>query len=87
MDGFPYAGFRESYWMSEELSQVHVGHIFDQGTETYSEPFRAWFANGDLRTHGPAWEMFDTFAALMDARGLAKALIGRGIREAASVEI
>lgn len=72
MDGFAYAGFKDSYWMSEELSQVHVTHIYNPDTETHSEPFRAWFANGDLRTHGPAWEMFDMFAALMDARGLAK---------------
>ena len=73
MTGVAYAGFKDHYWRSEELSQVHAKRLYDPQTARYIEPFRAWFANGDLRSHGPAWQIFDMFSNQMDAVGLARA--------------
>jgi hypothetical protein len=71
LNGLYYADFEDSYTVSEELSQVHARQFYREASKDYSVPFRAWFANGDLRSHGPAWEKFDAFSNEMDLRGLA----------------
>jgi hypothetical protein len=71
MTGVNYTGFEDHYWCSEELSEVHAKNVYDPQVARYVKPFRAWFANGDLRSHGPAWNMFDKFSEQMDAAGLA----------------
>jgi len=71
MNGFAYTDFRDFYWMSEELSEVHAKAVYDPISGGYTRQFCAWFANGDLRPHQTAWAAFGDFAAKMDAIGLA----------------
>ena len=71
MRGLEYHTFEDAYWKSEELSEVHQKAIFDVKTADYTSAFVAWFANGDLRTHRPAWLFFDEFDRHMQANGLA----------------
>ncbi len=71
MNGVYYSGFRDYYTCSEELSQEHWKSDYDVTSKTYTKSLLgAWFANGDLRTHRPAWILFDEFVKKMEGAGL-----------------
>jgi len=70
LNGFEYANFQDRYWVTEELSEVHWKDHFDTASGDYDSARGCWFANGDLRVHGPAWFALDSFVREMEARGL-----------------
>jgi hypothetical protein len=72
MDGAAYINFKEAYWLSEELSSNQAKDWYDAGAKDFTESFQVWYANGDLRSHQPAWVTFDAFVREMEARGLAR---------------
>jgi hypothetical protein len=70
LNGYDYANFQERYWLTEELSGEHWKEHFDAVLRDYRVPLGCWFANGQLRVHGPAWKAFDDFVHEMENRGL-----------------
>jgi hypothetical protein len=73
MAGLEYHDRRDHYQLSEEISTNQASSLFNTVTGEYSDSFNVWYANGDLQSHQPAWQLLDTFSLMMDRLGLSRA--------------